>query len=141
MSTSTKPQGEDNAEGAWSMAGTLNQSHPEVLVTTMFDVPGYEIMEVYGTMFGITVRSRNFFQNVGAALKSLVGGELKALSKNIESARISAVDRLVGHAMSTGANAIVAMRFDCSTGGQYGDQIAVTAYGTACKIRKVSATA
>ena len=66
---------------------------------------GYEIVEVYGTMFGITVRSRNFFQNFGAALKSLVGGELKALSKNVETARVSAVDRLVGHAIEKHANA------------------------------------
>ncbi|EJD42919.1 DUF74-domain-containing protein [Auricularia subglabra TFB-10046 SS5] len=102
----------------------------------MNDLPGYEVVEIYGTVFGITVRSRNMFKNIGAGLKSLVGGELKALSKNIETARVTAVDRLVGHAMGMHANAIIAMRFDTSTSGASGDSIAVTAYGTACKVRR-----
>ncbi|KZV80897.1 DUF74-domain-containing protein [Exidia glandulosa HHB12029] len=131
-----------------SAAGTFNTGHPEVLVTTMNDIPGYEVLEIYGTIFGITVRSRNVFANIGAGLKSLVGGELKALSRNIETARVSAVDRLVGHAMGLHANAnsslnvsvpVIAMRFDTSNGGADGNQIAVTAYGTACRIRKLDA--
>ncbi|KZV80896.1 hypothetical protein EXIGLDRAFT_780393 [Exidia glandulosa HHB12029] len=62
---------------------------------------GYEILEIYGTIFGITVRSRNVFANIGAIMKTIVGGELKALSKNIETSRVSGVDRLVAHAVET----------------------------------------
>ncbi|EJD42922.1 DUF74-domain-containing protein [Auricularia subglabra TFB-10046 SS5] len=113
-------------------SGRFNAGQPEVLVSTMNDLPGYEVVELYGTVFGITVRSRNVLQNMGAGLKSLVGGELKALSKNVEAARVSAVDRLVGHAMGMNANAVIAMRFDTSLG----DSIDMTAYGTACRVRK-----
>ncbi|KAH7107866.1 DUF74-domain-containing protein [Auriculariales sp. MPI-PUGE-AT-0066] len=121
-------------------ATTVNQAHPEVVVTTMNDLPGYEVTEIYGAVFGLTVRSRNVFKNMGADFKSLVGGELGALSNNLQTARLDAVDRLVGHALSLHANAILALRFDSSTGGAGGNQIAVTAYGTAVKVRKITAT-
>jgi uncharacterized protein YbjQ (UPF0145 family) len=32
-----------------------------MLITTMNDVPGHEITDVYGEVFGLTVRSRNAF--------------------------------------------------------------------------------
>ena len=40
----------------------------------MNDLPGYEIEEVFGEVFGLTVRSRNLGSLIGAGLKSLVGG-------------------------------------------------------------------
>ena len=43
----------------------------------MNDLPGYEINEVLGEVFGLTVRSRNVGSQIGASLKSLVGGELQ----------------------------------------------------------------
>ncbi|EJD36260.1 DUF74-domain-containing protein [Auricularia subglabra TFB-10046 SS5] len=124
----SQSQPQSSEQGAF-LAGKFNLDHPEVLVTTMLDIPGYEIVEIYGTVFGITMRSRNMSED-------LIGGELKALSKNIETARVNAVDRMVGHAIGLHANAIVAMRFDTSVSGLHGDSIAVTAYGTACKVRR-----
>ena len=37
----------------------------EILVVTTNDVPGYEVVEVYGEVFGLIVRSRNIFSNIG----------------------------------------------------------------------------
>ena len=51
-----------------------------MIVTTMNDIPGYEIDEVYGEVFGLTVRSRNLGSQFGASLKSMLGGELKGLT-------------------------------------------------------------
>ena len=48
-----------------------------MIITTMNDLPGYEIEEVLGEAFGLTVRSRNLGSQLGATIKSLVGGELK----------------------------------------------------------------
>ena len=45
----------------------------------MNDLPGYQIEEVFGEVFGLTVRSRNLGSQVGATLKSLIGGELKGM--------------------------------------------------------------
>ena len=48
-----------------------------MIVTTMNDIPGYGVDEVYGEVFGLTVRSRNIGSQFGASLKSILGGELK----------------------------------------------------------------
>ena len=53
-----------------------------MIVTTMNDIPGYAVDEVYGEVFGLTVRSRNMFSNLGAGFKAMAGGELKGLSKS-----------------------------------------------------------
>ena len=46
-----------------------------MLISTMNDLPGYEIVEVLGEVFGLTVRSRNVGSQFGAGLKSLVEGQ------------------------------------------------------------------
>ena len=84
----------------------------EILVTTMNDVPGYEIEEVLGSVFGLTVRSRRIGSSMGAAMKSRVGGELRGLTKLLAEGRRAAEDRLVEDAKSKGADAIIAFRFD-----------------------------
>lgn len=48
-----------------------------VVTTTMFDVPGYRVLRVLGTVYGLTVRSRNIAASLGMVLKSMAGGELK----------------------------------------------------------------
>ena len=65
-----------------------------MLIATTNDVPGYEIEEVLGEVFGLTVRSRNAFSQMGAGLKSIVGGELKGMTKNLESSRQEVIDRM-----------------------------------------------
>ena len=66
-----------------------------MLITTMNDVPGYEIEEVFGEVFGLTVRSRNVGSQFGAWLKSLRGGELKGMTKMLAEGRQHA-NRAVG---------------------------------------------
>ena len=106
-----------------------------MLITTMNDLPGYEIEEVLGEAFGLTVRSRHIGAQVGAGLKSLVGGELKGMTKMLVEGRTNATERLVEEAEGKGANAIVAFRYDTSELGDNWTE--VCAYGTACKVRKV----
>jgi uncharacterized protein YbjQ (UPF0145 family) len=101
----------------------------------MNDLPGYEIEEVFGEVFGLTVRSRNLGSQVGATLKSLVGGELKGMTKMLADGRQHATDRLVAEAEAKGANAVVAFRFDTSELGSIWTEIC--AYGTAVRARKL----
>jgi len=105
-----------------------------VIVTTMNDLPGYEITEVLGEVFGLTVRSRNVGSQLGASLKSLVGGELKGMTKMLADGRQHAQDRLMEEAGSKGADAVVAFRFDTSELG--GTWTEICAYGTAVRARK-----
>lgn len=101
----------------------------------MNDLPGYEVEEVFGEVFGLTVRSRNFGSQLGAGLKSLVGGELKGMTKMLASGREDATARLVAEAEAKGANAVLAFRFDTSELGSTWTEIC--AYGTAVSARKL----
>jgi uncharacterized protein YbjQ (UPF0145 family) len=106
-----------------------------VIISTMNDLPGYEIEEVYGEVFGLTVRSRNLGSQIGASLKSLVGGELKGMTKMLAEGRDHATERLIEQAELRGANAVLAFRFDTSELGTTWTEIC--AYGTAVRARKL----
>ena len=101
----------------------------------MNDLPGYEIEEVYGEVFGLTVRSRNVGSQIGAGLKSILGGELKGMTKALADSRAQVIGRMVEHAESKGANAVVAMRFDTSEMGNTWTEIC--AYGTAVRVTRL----
>jgi uncharacterized protein YbjQ (UPF0145 family) len=104
-----------------------------MLITTMNDIPGQAIEEVYGEVFGLTVRSRNLGSQIGAGLKSIIGGELGGMTKMLAAGRQEAITRLTAEAEAKGANAIVAMRFDTSELGKIWTEIC--AYGTAVRVR------
>jgi uncharacterized protein YbjQ (UPF0145 family) len=105
-----------------------------MLIATTNEVAGHEIEEVFGEVFGLTVRSRNAFSQLGAGLKSIVGGELKGMTKALVESRQQVIDRMVEEAEAKGANAVVAMRFDTSEMGDTWTEIC--AYGTAVRVRK-----
>jgi uncharacterized protein YbjQ (UPF0145 family) len=106
-----------------------------MIISTMNDLPGYQIDEVMGQVFGLTVRSRHVGSQIGASLKSLVGGELKGMTKMLATGRDDATDRLVEAAEAKGANAIIAFRFDSSELGTTWTEIC--AYGTAVRAIKL----
>jgi uncharacterized protein YbjQ (UPF0145 family) len=106
-----------------------------VLITTMNDIPGYTVEEVYGEVFGLTVRSRNIGSQMGAGLKSILGGELRGMTKALETSRLEVIERMVEAAEAKGANAVLAMRFDTSEMG--GTWTEICAYGTAVRTKKL----
>jgi len=100
-----------------------------MLCVTMNDIPGWEIQRVCGEVFGVTVRSRNAFSQLGAGFKSMVGGELSGMTKNVIDSRNEAMTRLFAEAQARGGNALVAMRFDTTELGNNWTEIC--AYATA----------
>jgi uncharacterized protein YbjQ (UPF0145 family) len=108
---------------------TYPQQAPQILLSTMNDVPGYRVVRVYGEVFGLTVRSRNMFSNLGAGFKAMAGGELKGLTKLLSDSRWEALGRLSQEAAARGGNAVLAVRFDCNEIAGTASEIA--AYGTA----------
>jgi len=105
-----------------------------MIVTTMNDIPGYEVDEVFGEVFGLTVRSRNIGSQIGAQLKSILGGELKGMTTALVDSRKQVMERMVTEAEAKGGNAIIAMRFDTSEMGPQWTEIC--AYGTAVRVHK-----
>ena len=108
----------------------------QVIVVTTNDIPGYEVVDVYGEVFGLIVRSRNAFSNIGATFRTISGGEVKGYTKLLADSRNHAVERLKDAARERGANAVIAMRFDCNDIGQIMSEVA--AYGTAVTVRRAA---
>jgi uncharacterized protein YbjQ (UPF0145 family) len=106
-----------------------------MIVVTTNDLPGFRIDEVYGEVFGLTVRSRNAFSQMGAGLKSMFGGELKGMTKALYDSRNEVMNRMVEEAERRGANAVLSMRFDTSEMGDVWTEIC--AYGTAVRATKL----
>ncbi|MGN6743906.1 MAG: YbjQ family protein, partial [Amnibacterium sp.] len=102
-----------------------------MLIATTNDLPGWTIDEVLGEVFGLTVRSRNIGSQIGAGLKSILGGELQGMTQALADSRNQVIERMVAEAEAKGGNAIVAMRFDTSEMGQTWTEIC--AYGTAVR--------
>ncbi len=107
----------------------------DVLVVTTNELPGFRVDAVMGEVFGLTVRARNAGAQLGAGLKSLVGGELRGLTKTLVQSRNEAMERLIEQARSRGANAVLAFRFDVTESAGVGTE--VCAYGTAAVVSKV----
>ena len=104
------------------------------LVTTAFDLPGYRTVQNLGVVRGIVVRSRSIVGNIGAALQTLVGGNITLYTQLCEKARADAFELLVQHAAELGANAIIGMRYDANEVGAGITE--VLAYGTAVTVEK-----
>ena len=105
----------------------------EVLVVTTNDIPGFEVVETYGEVFGLIVRSRNLFSNIGASIRTVFGGEVKGYTTLLSDSREHALSRLRDAASTKGANAVLAMRFDSGDIGGIMNEVA--AYGTAVQIK------
>jgi uncharacterized protein YbjQ (UPF0145 family) len=77
-------------------------------------LPGQRIARNLGLVYGNTIRARHVGRDILAALKNVVGGEIEEYTKLMAEAREQAIDRMVAHATSRGANAIVNVRFSTS---------------------------
>lgn len=100
-----------------------------MLVTTTNELPGWQIQRVVGEVFGLTVRSRNAFSQMGAGLKSMFGGELQGMTKNLIDSRNEVMSRMLEAARARGGNAVICMRFDTSDMADTWTELC--AYGTA----------
>jgi len=84
------------------------------LVTTALELPGYRVVRNLGVVRGITVRSRSIVGKFGAALQTIVGGNISILTELCEHSRAEAFEILLAHAREVGANAIIAVRYDAT---------------------------
>ena len=109
------------------------EGRKHVIVTTMNDIPGYTVDEVFGEVFGLTVRSRHVGSDIGASLKGLIGGEVKGYTKMLRLSREEAIQRLRDETVQAGGNAVIAMRFDCNE--LMSNMTEVAAYGTAVTVQ------
>lgn len=100
-----------------------------IMVTTDF-VTGHEL-ETLGVVRGSTIQAKNIGRDIGAALKTIIGGELRGYSQMIEQARDIATQRMEQDAAAMGAEAIINLRYTTSAVMQGAAEILV--YGTAVR--------
>jgi uncharacterized protein YbjQ (UPF0145 family) len=101
-------------------------------VTTAFELPGHRVVLNLGMVRGIVVRSRSLVGSIGAALQTLLGGNITLYTQLCERARDDAYELMLRHARELGANAVIGVRYDATEVGPGITE--VLAYGTAVKI-------
>jgi uncharacterized protein YbjQ (UPF0145 family) len=104
-----------------------------MILSTTFDVPGRTITQSLGVARGNVVRSRFFGRDIVAGLRMIVGGEIHEYTKLLAESREQAIDRMIDHAKTLGADAVVGMRLETTDTGQ-GQATEVLAYGTAVRL-------
>jgi len=105
------------------------EEHGDIIYVTSNYVPGYRAVKVLGFVYGLTVRSRGLGGQIGAGLRSIVGGEIKEYVTMMEHSRQEALERMLDHAREMGANAVISVRFDSDSISDIMQEI--LAYGTA----------
>ena len=93
-------------------------------------IPGQKY-ELIGIVKGTMIQSKHLGRDIGNALKSIVGGELRGYTEMLNEARAIATKRLMQEAAGLNADAVVNLRYTTSTVMQGAAEILV--YGTAVK--------
>jgi uncharacterized protein YbjQ (UPF0145 family) len=104
-----------------------------MIVTNTSEIPGKKINKILGIVKGTTVRSKHIGKDIGAGLKSIIGGEIKAYTNMLSQAREEAYNRMVNEAIKLDADAIINVRFMTSAITQAAAELLV--YGTAVKLK------
>lgn len=105
-----------------------------MIVVNTEGIPGYRPTEALGLVRGSTIRAKHIGKDIMAALRNLVGGEVKEYTEMIVEARAESVRRMEAQAERLGADAIVNVRF--VTSQVMAGAAELLAYGTAVKLER-----
>lgn len=104
-----------------------------MIISTIHEIAGKEIVEVLGLVRGNTIRARHVGKDIMAGFKNIVGGEITDYTKMMAESREQALDRMMTDARNLGADAVVGIRFSTSSVMQGAAEL--LAYGTAVRLR------
>ena len=102
-----------------------------MMVLTTENIPGREVKEVLGIVFGCCVQMKHLGKDIRAVGRNLIGGESKSYTELMEEARRTAMQRLITDAEKLGADAIIGMRY--ATSQVMNGAAEIIAFGTAVK--------
>ncbi len=106
----------------------------DAMVTTALELPGYRVVESFGIVRGIIVRSRSVVGNFLGGIQSLFGGDITIYTSLCEQARQDTYRDMVKHARQKRANAIIAVRYDATE--LMAGLTEVLCYGTAVLVER-----
>ncbi|MCR9213740.1 MAG: YbjQ family protein [Proteobacteria bacterium] len=104
-----------------------------MIITTINHVPEMKIVTHFGVVSGSTVKAKHVGNDILAGIKNFFGGEIGSYTDLLESARETAVQRMVSQAEQAGANAIINVRMATSAITSGAAEIYV--YGTAVVVK------
>jgi uncharacterized protein YbjQ (UPF0145 family) len=104
-----------------------------MIITTGNEIPNQKVTKILGLVKGSTVRARNVGRDIGAAFKSIIGGEVKTYTEMTQNARDEAYNRMINQAVDLKADAIIGVRFTTSMVMKGASEM--LAFGTAVKIK------
>ena len=104
-----------------------------MLVTTTEEMPETKIKKILGVVFGSCVQTKHLGKDIGAGLRSIVGGEAKGYTEMMEESRRTATERMIAQAEALWANAIITMRY--TTAQTMRGAAEIIAFGTAVKVK------
>ncbi|KAH7477021.1 uncharacterized protein KRP23_7695 [Phytophthora ramorum] len=106
--------------------------------TTRDYIKGREVLEEFGMVSAVAVRSKSVISDMYVALAGLVGGEAASYTSLMNETMAEAVHRVQFAARAQGATAVINVRFDSNTTMNrlvFGMHCSVICYGTAVKCR------
>jgi uncharacterized protein YbjQ (UPF0145 family) len=102
-----------------------------MMVTTTDTLPGREVKEILGVVFGSCVQTKHVGKDIGAGLRSVIGGEARGYTELMEESRRTAMQRMIEDAKKLDADAIIGMRY--ATAQTMAGAAELIAFGTAVK--------
>lgn len=105
-----------------------------MILTTTPTVEGRTIREYKGVVFGEVISGVNFFRDIAASIRDLVGGRSGSYEEELINARSQAMDEMAERAVRLGADAVIGIDIDYEVLGEKGGMLMVTASGTAVKL-------
>ena len=105
-----------------------------MILTTTPSVEGRSIVEYKGVIFGEVIAGVNFFKDIAASIRNIIGGRSGSYEQELIAARENALKELSERAAQRGADAVVGIDIDYEVLGENNGMLMVTASGTAVKL-------
>lgn len=98
------------------------------------EIPGRQVLESKGVVFGEAILGANIFRDLLAGVRDIVGGRSGAYESKLREGRNVALSEMMQEAKSMGADAVIGIDVDYETVGQ--SLLMVCVSGTAVTLRK-----
>lgn len=105
-----------------------------MILTTTPTIEGQTIREYKGLVTGETIIGANFWKDIKASIRDIVGGRSGSYERVLREAKETSLREMEDSARAMGANAIVGIDIDYETVGSGGSMLMVATSGTAVVI-------
>ena len=106
-----------------------------MIVTTTNNIDGQQVAQYLRVVSGEVIVGANFFKDIAAGFRNIVGGRSQAYAGELRTAREGALAEMVEAAQELGAQGVIGVKLDYQSIGVDGGMLMVAATGTAVTFR------